>query len=150
MGALSLGRLNDLSRQLTFGETGHAYLVDHKWYSGGHPNTEGTSELRCDNVSMVSKAMAGEVGRFHDPLEEQESWPHICPSGYWMEYNCSPKCHEAFASVRDTLEGSVRGEDLTLVFILFAFWVSNFLTDLSPGLPRRRQGLPGVDLGHQF
>jgi hypothetical protein len=58
MGALTLDRLNELSQQLTFGETGQVYLVDRVGRLAAHPNPELTRKMRSvTDVPMVQKAM---------------------------------------------------------------------------------------------
>ncbi|NLK00608.1 MAG: methyl-accepting chemotaxis protein [Clostridia bacterium] len=133
MGALTLDRLNDLSRQLTFGETGHAYLVDRLGTLAAHPDPEYTRDIRdVTDIIMVQRAMAGEsgVGEFHDPLEGQEVLASYMPIGdTGWSIVVTQNLDEAFAPVNATLRKIIATAGiLLLVFILLAFWIANFFS----------------------
>jgi len=129
MGALTLDRLNELSQQLTFGETGHAYLVDQLGTLAAHPDPELTKTIRSVlDVPMVEKARSGEtgVGLFFDTLEQKEvlaSYMPIGDTGWSMVVVQDPD--EAFAPVRATMiMVIVIACILLLVAILIALWIA--------------------------
>ncbi len=107
MGALTLDRLNKLTQQLTFGKTGHAYLVDQLGTLAAHPDSKLTEAMKTVlDVPMVEKAMAGEsgVGEYYDPLEKKKvlaSYMPIADTGWSMIVVQDPD--EAFAPVKATM-----------------------------------------------
>jgi methyl-accepting chemotaxis protein len=149
MGALTLDRLNELSQQLTFGETGQVYLVDRVGRLAAHPNPELTRKMRSvTDVPMVQKAMAGEigVGRFFDPIEQQEVLATYMPVGNtgWsmiVEQNYD----EAFAPVK-TMQNkifTIAGVALVLFIILsilIAGSISRPITKLAVAADKVAQG----------
>ncbi len=130
MGALTLDRLNELSRNLTFGETGHAYMVDHRGILAAHHDESLTAEMRVAlDVPMVAKAMAGETGvdLFFDPLEQQEvlsSYMPIGDTGWSMVVVQDPD--EAFAPVKATMFKVITAAGVLLIVgVLLAILVAN-------------------------
>lgn len=133
MGALTLDRLNELSQQLTFGETGHAYMVDRLGTLAAHPNPEYTKGIRSVlDIPMVEKTIAGQTGVdvFYDPLEQKEvlaSYLPIGDTGWSMVVVQDPD--EAFAPVNATfIKVLIITGILLLVAVLLAFWIANAIS----------------------
>lgn len=71
MGAVTMDRLSELSKGLSFGKTGQVYLVDQNGVLAAHQNSELIKEIKdVTDVPMVQKAMQGQSGSglFFDPL----------------------------------------------------------------------------------
>lgn len=124
MGALVLERLNELSSKLTFGKTGHAYMVDHQGTLAAHPNAEYTKGIKSVlDIPMVIKAMDGEigVGVYFDPLVQKKvlsSYMPIGDTGWSMivvqDYS------EAFAPVKTTMIMVFAAVAILLLLAIFA------------------------------
>lgn len=118
MGAMSLDRLNKLCAELTFGETGYAYLVDQRGNCAAHRDVEVTRTItNVLDIPMVQKVIAGEsgVGRYFDPQRQEEVFSAFVPvgdTGWGLVVVQDP--NEAFARVR-TARGVILAASILLL-----------------------------------
>jgi len=65
IGALTLDKLSEITKNLRFGNTGEAYIVDKNGHLVAHPNDEFFSETELKNISdneIVASALSGADG----------------------------------------------------------------------------------------
>lgn len=133
MGAMALERLNNLCAELTFGETGYAYLVDQRGACAAHRDEELTRNVTSLlEIPMVQKVIAGEsgVGRYFDPKRQEEVFSAFMPvgdTGWGLIVVQDPK--EAFARVR-AVRGIILAASVLLLGIaaVITVWVAKGIT----------------------
>jgi len=105
-GVMTLDRLNNLCAELTFGETGYAFLVDQRGACAAHIDEQLTSNITSlVEIPMVQKVMAREtgVGHFLDPRSGKEvlsAYTPVGDTGWGLIVVQDVK--EAFARVQET------------------------------------------------
>ena len=84
MGALTLDKLSELCLSLTFGETGHAYLVDQNGTLAAYKDFDMVVDMKdISTAPAVQKALRGETGTalLLDPFENKELLTSYMPVG---------------------------------------------------------------------
>ena len=84
MGALTLDKLSELCLSLTFGETGHAYLVDQRGTLAAYKDFDMVKDMQnISTAPAVQRAMQGEAGTalLPDPFDQQERLTSHMPVG---------------------------------------------------------------------
>jgi len=84
VGALTLDKLSELCQNLSFGQTGHVYLVDQRGTLAAHRDFDTVREIRDISQSpAVQRAMRGETGTavLPDPLEAHDHLTSYMPIG---------------------------------------------------------------------
>ncbi|NLK08746.1 MAG: methyl-accepting chemotaxis protein [Firmicutes bacterium] len=104
MGALTLDMLSEIATSLTFGETGHAYLVDQRGTLAAYKDFEMVQNMQdLAEAPAVQKVLQGEsgTGLFLDPIERKElvtSYMPVGGTGWGIMVVQDPD--EAFAPVK--------------------------------------------------
>lgn len=133
MGALTLDHLSELCKQLTYGKTGHAYLVDQNGTLAAYPDPELVKEIKnVTDVPMVERAMKGEsgAGLFFDPLVQLHVLASYMPVGTtgWSIVVVQDST-EAFAPVRAAMNRVIMLCVILLVIAIFvALWFARSIS----------------------
>jgi len=80
VGELRLDELENLRRNIHFGEGGHSAMVDGKGYVLAHPNPAWVKEIKdLSHLDIVRRMMAGETGvtEFYSPFVKQTMVPAL-------------------------------------------------------------------------
>lgn len=111
MGALTLDKLSELCSSLTFGKTGHAYLVDQKGMLAAYKDFEMVKKMQdISKAPAVQKAMNGESGTalLQDPIEKQDhltSYMPVGATGWSIIVVQDPE--EAYAPIKATMTRAI-------------------------------------------
>lgn len=107
IGALTLDKLSELTQKLSFGETGHAFLVDKNGNLLAHPNADffkGQKELKnIKDNPMVEHVLNKEKGSgiFYDSLDGRQVLAYYTPiEGTHWNIVVVQDVNEAFASIQ--------------------------------------------------
>lgn len=128
MGAVTMDRLGELCKGLSFGKTGQVYLVDQKGVLSAHQNLDLVKEIKdVTDIPMVQKAMQGQTGNglFFDPLTQRNviaTYMPVSSIGWSLVVEQDPD--EAYASVVAARKSTVF---ISGIFILLAVIVALYI-----------------------
>lgn len=133
MGALTLDKLSELSHSLTFGETGHAYLVDQNGILAAFKDFALVQEMRdISTAPAVQRVLRGEAGTesLMDPMDQREnltSYMPIASTGWGIIVVQDPD--EAFAPIRATMTLALTvGVVLLVIAVVVAIFVARSIS----------------------
>jgi len=136
IGVLPLDKLSDITKKLTFGKTGRAYLVDKNGVLIAHPDTAIFGEQKqlinikdSPSVQMVLKKEKGN-GIFYDPLSKTDVLAYYSPiPGTDWNIIVQQDVNEAFAAINQVkLIMFILGLTLLCIFSVVVYVVTKKIT----------------------
>lgn len=154
MGSLDLKELNGITKQLSFGKTGHAYLVDKNGAVIAHPDDsvfQGQKELvKIKDAPIVQRVLNKESGSgiFYDPLRGSEVIASYAPiEGTDWNIIVEQDKSEAFAAIQHIqLILILLGISLVMIFSVIAYFVAQKIANPLAKLTKLVQKAAGGDL----
>lgn len=157
MGSLDLQELNGITKKLSFGKTGHAYLVDKNGAVIAHPDDtvfQGQKELvNIKDAPIVQRLLNTESGSgiFYDPLRDSEVIAYYAPiEGTDWNIIVEQDKSEAFAAIQHIqLILILLGIILVIIFSIIAYIVARKIANPIVSLTRLVQKAADGDLAVQ-